>query len=138
MTEDEMIGWHHRLDGHEFEQTLGDGEGQVSLTCCSPWGHKELDMTERLNSNNSPHPPLLTGKTVMSCVVKADSHCLGPGHAHQGGLPGRGASYAHIQPLGPTNTLSLYLPVMFQLPGRLCYGAEEHMMPSLDAYSVIA
>ena len=41
--EDEMVGWHHRLDGHEFEQTLGDGEGQGSLACCSPWGRKESD-----------------------------------------------------------------------------------------------
>ena len=49
VTEDEMVGWHHRLNGHEFEQTLGDGEGQGSLVCCSPWGHKELDMTECLN-----------------------------------------------------------------------------------------
>ena len=49
MTEDEMVGCHHRLNGHEFEYTLGDGDGQGSLACCSPWGHKELDMTERLN-----------------------------------------------------------------------------------------
>ena len=48
-TEDKMVGWHHWLDGHEFEQALGVGEGQGSLACCSPWGHKELDMTERLN-----------------------------------------------------------------------------------------
>ena len=47
-TEDEMVGWHHRLDGHEFEQTLGDGEGQGSLACCSPWGRKESDTNERL------------------------------------------------------------------------------------------
>ena len=44
-TEDEMIGWHHRLNGHEFEQTPGDSEGQGSLACCSPWGLKELDAT---------------------------------------------------------------------------------------------
>ena len=43
--EDEMVGWHHELSGHEFEQTLGDSEGQGSLVCCSPWGWKELDMT---------------------------------------------------------------------------------------------
>ena len=49
MTEGEMVGWHHRLDGHEFEQTLGDGEGQGSLACCSPWGCKESDTTEQLN-----------------------------------------------------------------------------------------
>ena len=48
--EDEMVGWHHWLDGHEFEQSLGVGDGQGSLTCCSPWGHKELDTTEQLNS----------------------------------------------------------------------------------------
>ena len=44
-TEDEVVGWHCRLSGHEFEQTLGDGEGQGSLVCCSPWGHKESDMS---------------------------------------------------------------------------------------------
>ena len=45
MTEDEMVGWHHRLNGHEFEQALGDGEGQESLVCYSPWGCKESDTT---------------------------------------------------------------------------------------------
>ena len=49
MTEDEMVGWHHRLDGHEFKQAPGVGVGQGSLECCSPWGHKELDMTDWLN-----------------------------------------------------------------------------------------
>ena len=48
-TEDEMVGWHHWLDGHEFEWTLAVGDGQGGLLCCSPWGRKELDMTERLN-----------------------------------------------------------------------------------------
>ena len=51
ITEDEMAGWHHWLNGHEFEQTPGDDKGQGSLVCCSPWGHKELDPTERLNNN---------------------------------------------------------------------------------------
>ena len=51
MTEDEKVGWHHQLNGHEFEQVLGDGEGQGSLVCCSPGGHKESDTTERLNIN---------------------------------------------------------------------------------------
>ena len=50
MTEDEKVGWHHKLNGHEFEQTPGDGEGKGSLVCCSPWVHKELDMTEQLNN----------------------------------------------------------------------------------------
>ena len=51
-TEDVMVGWHHWLNGHEFEQAQGDGEGQGGLVCCSLWGHKESDTTERLNNNN--------------------------------------------------------------------------------------
>ena len=46
-----MVGWHCRLNGHEFEPTLGDGEGQGSLACCSPWGHKEWDKIGQLNKN---------------------------------------------------------------------------------------
>ena len=49
LTEDEMVGWHHGFNRQEFEQALGAGDGQGSLVCCSPWGHKELDMTEQLN-----------------------------------------------------------------------------------------
>ena len=49
MTEDEMAGWHHRLDGHEFERTPGVGDGQGGLACCDSWVRKELDMTERLH-----------------------------------------------------------------------------------------
>ena len=52
MTEDEMVGW-YQLNGHEFEQAPGDGEGQGSLACCSPWGCKESDTTERLNTTNN-------------------------------------------------------------------------------------
>ena len=48
-----MVGWHHQLNGHEFEQTPGDGEGQGSLACYGLWGHKELDMSEGLNNNNN-------------------------------------------------------------------------------------
>ena len=47
-----MVGWHHRLNGHEFEQILGECERQGNPACCNPWGHKESDMTERLNNNN--------------------------------------------------------------------------------------
>ena len=48
-TEDEMVGWHHPLDGHEFDQAQRVGNGQGSLACCSPWDHKESDTTEQLN-----------------------------------------------------------------------------------------
>ena len=51
MTEDKIAGWHHRLDGHKFLQAHGDGKGQGSLLCCSPWGCKESDTTERLNNS---------------------------------------------------------------------------------------
>ena len=51
-TEDEMAGWHHRLNGHEFEQALGAGDGQGGLACCGPWGRRESDTIERLNIND--------------------------------------------------------------------------------------
>ena len=53
MTEDEMVGWHHQLNGHEFEQAPGDGEGQGILACYSTWGHKELDTTEQMNNKKA-------------------------------------------------------------------------------------
>ena len=56
--QDEMVGWHHRLNGREFEQALGHGEGQGSLPCCSPWGRKESDMTERLSNTTSKILPI--------------------------------------------------------------------------------
>ena len=60
-TEDAMVGWHHQVNGHEFEQALRVGDGQGSLACCSPWGCKESDMTEQLNWTEPPstdlHPP---------------------------------------------------------------------------------
>ena len=51
MTEDKMVGWYPQLDGHGFEQVLGNGEGRESLVCCGPWGCKELDTTKQLNNN---------------------------------------------------------------------------------------
>ena len=62
-SEDELAGWHHWCNGRELVQTLGGGEGQGSLACCSPWGRKELDTTEQLNNNNS-------GKVIWSTYVK--------------------------------------------------------------------
>ena len=53
-TENLIVGWHQRLNGHEFEQALGAGDGQGGLACCSPWGHKQLDTTERLNRTYKP------------------------------------------------------------------------------------
>ena len=52
MSEDEMARWHHQLNGHELGQTPGDSDGQGGLACCSLWGHKESDTTQRLSNNN--------------------------------------------------------------------------------------
>ena len=57
MTEDKMVGWHHRLNGHEFEQTLRDSGDRGALCCCSLWGHEELDMTEQLNHDKGSELP---------------------------------------------------------------------------------
>ena len=67
-----MVGWHHWLNGYESEQTLGDGEGQGSLAYCSPWGHKESDMTEQLN--NKQHDV----KWILCCDCMFESHCSDP------------------------------------------------------------
>ena len=64
-TEDEMVGCYHRLNGHEFEQAPGNGEGQGSLACCSPWGHKESDMTEWLNNNTKHWRDFLICKALL-------------------------------------------------------------------------
>ena len=64
-----MVGWHHELNGYEFEQTLGDGEGQGSLACFSSWGHKGLDMTEQLNNN---HSAAAAAKSLQSCLTLCD------------------------------------------------------------------
>ena len=62
VSEDEMAGWHHRCNEHEFGQTLGDSERQEGVACCSPWGCKELDMTRWLNNNNKARRMINTGK----------------------------------------------------------------------------
>ena len=85
MTEDEMVGWHHRLNGHEFEQAPGVGDGQGSLACCSPWVSKELDTTDRLHFHFS-----------LSCIGEGNGNplqcsCLeNPSDRKAGGLPSMG------------------------------------------------
>ena len=64
MTEDEMAGWHHSLNGHEFEQALGGGGGRGSLACCHPWGHKESDTAEQLYNNHK-----------WACCLLCVRHC---------------------------------------------------------------
>ena len=70
MTEDEVVGWHHRLNGHESERAPGDGEGQGSLACCGPSGCKESDMTEQLNNKNAREEGWGTDKDKgVSCSI---------------------------------------------------------------------
>ena len=69
MTENEMAGWHHRLNGHEFEQALGDGEEQGSLAFCSPWSCKELDIIEQLNHNNIALITIINGIDSKSGII---------------------------------------------------------------------
>ena len=84
MTEDEMVGWQHQLNGREFEQASGDSEGQESLVCCSPWDHKESDTTERLNNKLCIQPD-----TQVWCVQMKPPHQVS-------------ASLGHISTLTPT------------------------------------
>ena len=79
MTEDRMVRWHHRLSGREFEQALGDGEGQGSLACFSPWGHKEQDMSKRLNKNN-PEVELADYRTILCLIFQELPNHLDSGY----------------------------------------------------------
>ena len=67
-TEDEMVGWHNWFNGHEFEQAPGDGEGQVSLACCSPWSHRESEMTEWLNKIQKGQNPAAISEVLEAKV----------------------------------------------------------------------
>ena len=74
MTEDEMVGWHHWLSGHEFEQALGVGDGQGSMACCSPWGHKELDRTDGLNNNLKKQSSFQRGGHSLITLRTREAH----------------------------------------------------------------
>ena len=76
MTEDEMVGWHHQLNAHEFEQAPEDGEGEQSLGCHCPWHHKELDTTDRLNNNNT---------LLYQCTLFSQFHTDGHSYSSQFG-----------------------------------------------------
>ena len=67
-TEDKMVAWHHWLNRHEFEQASGDSEGQESLTCCSPWGRKQLDMTKQLNNKDEKYKYITVLNIKLYCI----------------------------------------------------------------------
>ena len=132
MTEDEIVGWHHRRDGHEFEQAPGVGDGQGSLECCSPWGHRESDTTEQLNW------------TDLKWSVTASSFFFATPHSLQNlssltreKHSGPQASLTSDSPpgLSPTSLTapSLFFADWFSLPSK--WWASHHLWPcsfSLD------
>ena len=71
-----MVGWHHQCNGHEFEQTLGDGEGQGGLACYSPWGHKESDTIERLNNSNGLEPHVVCSGHLREILYSVENLLL--------------------------------------------------------------
>ena len=81
-----MVGWHHLLSRCEFEQTPGDGEGQGSLACCSPWGHKESDVTVQLNNNNKMLGVMTLSKFALETSVRKPCSRLGTALGHKWGL----------------------------------------------------
>ena len=96
MTEDEMVGQHHQVDGHAFEQAPGVGDGQGSLACCSPWGHKESDTTEGLNlityllnmvSSECVLSPVLFFETPWTVAHQAPLSMGFSRHEYHSGLP---------------------------------------------------
>ena len=86
MREDKMVGWHHWLKGQEFEKALGDGKGQGSLVCCSPWGRKKSDTTEQLNKNESL---ALFPKTTFYFTHESINSCIGSKLGFPGGWDGK-------------------------------------------------
>ena len=92
MTEDEMVGWHHQLYGHQFEQDLGVGDGQGSLAFCSPWGRKESDTTEQLNRTELT----AAGQTPLSMEFPRQEYWSGLPFPPPGDLPNLG-----IEPTTP-------------------------------------
>ena len=87
-----MVGWHHQLRGHEFEQTMGNSDGQGSLACCCPWGCKELDTTERLNNNISPEPSYRQHKVGVPPCGNQEGPEVAPSHPRSPVAPLAGTS----------------------------------------------
>ena len=129
---DEMVGWHPQLNGHEFEEALGNGDGQGSLMCYSPWGHKESDMTKRLNNKEWPC------KKRSGC-----KHSLRDDHVRtwgaDGSLQARRGGPAHtwisdFQPLGPGGEDVCCLsapPSLWALLGQLEQTKAEAVLPTV-------
>ena len=124
MIEDEMVGWHHRLNGHELEQAPGVGDEQGSLACCSPWGRRELDTSERLN--NSSRPVSSNRVThLTSPVSQGQDTAQGPITRRAFGVPGALSKGA------PATSLA-NAPEVTQVPGHLSAPAFPASSASAD------
>ena len=97
--EDEIVGWHHRLDGHAFEHNPGVGNGQGSLVCCCPWGHKDSHMTELLNWNELMQTPILWPSDVKSWLIGTDPEAGKDWGQEKKGATGMGWLYVIIDSL---------------------------------------
>ena len=114
---DEMAGWHHQLYGHEFEQALGDGEGQGSLACCSPWGRKEPDTTEWLNNN---HP--------SSWVAEVEKKNTSYMHQVHTPFNSRSITRKKVPTLSEiTGSLPWKRPVMLEWERRMDFSFLQHL-----------
>ena len=93
-----MVGWHHQLDGHNFEQALGDGEGQGSLVCCTPWGHREQDTPDRLNNNKSRLKGFPGGSVDKECTYnEGDTGSIPESGRSPGGGHGNPLQYSCLE-----------------------------------------
>ena len=111
-TEDEMVGWHHQLDGYEFEQALAVGDRPGSLVCCSPRGHKQLDMTERLNWTD---PQKLQHFVGIYLVQGLSAHRLREPSTDRASPQRLSASSAQQNPWWPSFSILYSLPTSFSL-----------------------
>ena len=135
MTEDEMIGWHHRPNGHEFECTSGVGDGQGSLVCCISWGHKKLDTTEWLNW------------TELKNVKNSFNNCNDCSHTKNHGVPWQAWYRCYVYTVSPPSglcpniilsTRPSFIPLKFQSTFLLFYFSPKLSIIILQIFKTIS
>ena len=128
-TEDEMVGWHRWLNGHEFEQTPGDGEGQGSLACCSPWGRKESDMNEWLKNNQLCSPAQVSTPPVRPHRVQSAARTRAPCVPSAQSLPSSFPLPRMSSPICPNPLPLSGTPQVSAPPGSLLQPHDVLLMP---------
>ena len=130
MTEEEMVGWHHWLDGHEFEQALGGGDGQGGLAGCSPWGRKESDMTEWLRAAVRPSPDRSCGRKHLSGAGGLQHYLFFFNLKYRWFI---GYNVVWISAVQKSDSLIQYTHNLFY-PFTLSLGDSVHSTPTVQAY----